>query len=569
MASFYRMQRNVLVPMRDGVALCADIWLPEGDGPFPVLLERTPYDKTSSLGSQSMAGPEYLPALDAGFAVVTQDTRGRWASQGEFTPFTAEAADGVETVRWLRAQPFCDGRVCTFGGSYVGATQMLLAARSAPGHVAMAPQMTTAEYFENWTYRSGALQLGFILLWIMEALGGPDLGHRKITAGKPAWRYLAGMLADPLAAMSRLPVLTDELAELAPYAADWLARPTRDGYWRAIAPGDRFADVSTAGLHIAGWNDIFLEGSLRNYAGLRSEPRSDLTRASQYLIIGPWSHGNLSEWQGDRWHGYAAAASVNFTAMHLEFFRAVLDGRPPELPRVHYFTSGTDRWQSADDWPVPVAKQSWFLGESDGERTLTMEPPGQAARSDSYVSDPLDPVPTVGGATFLPGVALGRNSGPKSQLEVERRRDVLVYTSAPLAADLEVTGEVLLKLWASSTAADCDWTARLADVDHIGASTGIVDGILRARYRHDDRPLPLQPGVPEQFTVRLGNTSHVFRAGRRVRIQIASSNFPRFDRNPQQMVEPATATSADFRSARQTVFRDAARPSRLELPVTR
>ena len=287
-------------------------------------------------------------------------------------------------------------------------------------------------------------------------------------------------------------------------------------------------------------------------------------RDGQYLIIGPWSHGNISDWQGDQWMGYAAAATeLNLTNLQLTFFSAVLDGRRPDLPRVTYFTSGINQWRTADDWPPPGELTALYLA---GGRALSWAPETTAG-ADRYESNNLDPVPTVGGASFLPGLLMGNNSGPKDQSIVEARDDVLVYRGDVLKSPVEVTGLVTLELWASSSATDCDWTARLVDVDQFGHAIGIVDGILRARYRHGVQATPLTSDKPELFPIELGHISHLFLGGHRVGLQIASSNFPRFDRNPQQMIDPVTATAEDFVVAHQTVFRGKTRPSRLLLPV--
>jgi uncharacterized protein len=560
----YTMLRDVRVPMRDGVELATDVYVPGGAGPCPTVLQRTPYDRTDPFGTQFICQMTVVRALDAGFAVVLQDTRGRFGSKGTFDPFVHEGADGEDTVAWIRTQDFSDGRVVSNGASYVGATQMLLAMQGAEGHVAMAPFLTTGDYHQHWTYRDGALQLGLVYLWITEALGPADMVTRQLPVDHPAQRTLRGLLGDPRGAMGRLPLLSDELVELAPYLADWLGNPTPGPWWTARTPLEHAEDIRTPALHIAGFNDVFLDGSLRSYQTLRRDGATPEVRDGQYLVIGPWSHGNIGDWQGDQWHGYdAAAPAMDLTGMQLEFFTAVLAGRRPELPRVRYFTSGVNEWRTADEWPPPAVETVLHLA-SEGRLTATPEDTGGG---DQYVSDTLDPVPTTGGATFLPGILVNRNDGPKSQEAVEARADVLVYRSDVLTEPVEVTGPVTLELWASSSATDCDWTARLTDVDESERSIGIVDGILRARYRSGSQPRALRPSEVECFRIELGATSHVFAAGHRVGLQIASSNFPRFDRNPQQMVEPVRATADDFVVAEQTVVRGGANPSRLLLPV--
>jgi hypothetical protein len=550
--------------MRDGVELAADVYVPGGEGPFPTLLQRTPYDKTDPFGTQFIVQMTIVRALDAGFAVVVQDTRGRFASAGAFDPFVHEAEDGADTVAWIRSQDFSDGRVASYGASYVGATQMLLAMQGAEGHVAMAPFLTTGDYHQHWAYRDGALQLGLVYLWITEALGPIDVEKRQLAVDDPARQTLSGLLADPREAMDRLPVLADDMVQLAPYLADWLGNPMPDRWWSAHTPLAHAEAIRTPALHIAGFNDIFLEGSLRSYETLRRHGATPEVRDGQYLVIGPWSHGNIGDWQGDLWHGYEAAApALDLTGMQLAFFTAVLEGRRPELPRVRYFTSGVNEWRTGEEWP-PAAEETTLHLAAAGR--LVARPEDEEG-VDRYVSDPLDPVPTAGGATFLPGLLLNRNDGPKPQEAVEARDDVLVYRGEVLADPVEVTGLVTLELWASSSATDCDWTARLTDVDEADHSIGLVDGILRARYRHGGDPTPLIPGEVECFTVELGHISHLFAAGHRIGLQVASSNFPRFDRNSQQMVDPVRAQADDFVVARQSVIRGGARPSRLLLPT--
>jgi uncharacterized protein len=564
-AQSIRLLRDIAIEMADGISLATDVWLPDEvvpPGGWPALLQRMPYDKSSSFMSQHVIGMEIPRALEAGYAVVVQDTRGRYRSAGRFDPFVHEARDGADTITWIRTQPWSDGRVAMYGASYIGATQLLAAAAAPEGLVALAPQLTSLSLRDPWTYRAGALQLGFVLLWLIESLAPADLERLPPEDRAELDAVLAELRADPLAAMSRLPLLTPELERLAPYLAEWLRHPTRDAWWQTFDPAERAGAISVPALHIAGTSDIFCEGSLAAYRAMRTGPAGD----GQYLVLGPWSHGNTTDWQGERWLGYdAASAALDLTGLQLEFFRAMLDGRAPDMPRVRYFATGVDEWRAAADWPVPGTEQVVLHLRTGGR--LAADAPEGAEAPNRYVSDPRDPVPTTGGATFLPGLLMARNSGHRSQGEVELRPDVLVYTGERLDRDLEVTGEVVLEVWAASSATDCDWTARLCDVAPDGTSIGIVDGVLRARYRHGAAPAPLEPGRPERFAVVLGSTSHVFRAGHAVRLQVASSNHPRFDRNPQQLVDPVTATEADLVVAEQTVFHDGHRPSRLLLPT--
>ncbi|RVJ51838.1 CocE/NonD family hydrolase [Sinorhizobium meliloti] len=557
--STIRLLDNIDVPMRDGVRLKTDIWLPATEEPCPVLLQRTPYRRETPFGSQYISALEFQRALGRGYAVVVQDTRGRYGSEGDFTPFQTEASDGADTIGWLRMQPFCNGSVAMFGASYVGATQILALAENPEGLKAIAPQLTTARHGETWMYRGGAVELAFILLWVIESLGPDHLQHRiaflPADMRERARALLQTLRESPHAAFERLPVLDDAIIELAPYLADWLDS-------KAIA-GERNRDrlewvekSRAALLVVGGWNDIFVEGSIE----LFEKARSRWSRGEYMpdrLIIGPWSHGNPTDWQGREWLGYAAS-TIDLPEETLRFFDSALEDREPASPVVRYFRSGSNTWHAAPDWPLPDSIEVSLI--LDCSRFSLGSTPAEQA-SASFISDPLKPVPTAGGATFLPGLLLGRNSGPVDQAAIEARDDVVIFTGQPLGEDLEVTGLVRARLWVSSSAASCDWTARLCEVGADGGSSGIVDGILRwSRSRQAG-------GEPQEVAVRLGHISRLFRKGCRLRLQIASSNFPRFDRNPQSGIPPTLARASDFIRAEQRIFSGEAFPSRLILPV--
>ncbi|SLN63585.1 Cocaine esterase [Aquimixticola soesokkakensis] len=558
MSQCFTLLDAVEVPMRDGVTLVTDIWLPEGAGPWPVVLQRTPYRRDDPVGAQHIAALEFQSAMRRGYVVVVQDTRGRFASGGDFDPFTHEGHDGADTIAWLRAQSFCDGRVAMFGASYVGATQVLAAGQQPEGLVALAPHLTSLSHGDGWMYRGAATELGFLMLWIIEALAPPDLA-RRIDALDPATAdHLRGFLSqatsDPAAAFARLPVLGADLVALAPYAQGWFdATRARSSGEDAIAATSN-VDAAPPMLVSGGWNDIFVEGSI----ALFERARARYARAEDVpdrLILGPWSHGNPGDWQGDLWLG-PTASTVDLAAQQIDFFDAVLAGRPADLPLVRYFRSGSNSWHCAADWPLPQTQEQVL--HLEGSRLSRQKPAQDWHRS--YLSDPLDPVPTTGGATFLPGLRQGRNSGPKDQSRVEAREDVLVFTSAPLEADLDITGLVRVRLKVQSDAPTCDWTARLCKVDDAGTSVGLVDGI----YRWDNIK---GAQVAQDVTVRLGHISHLVAAGHRLRLQVASSNFPRFDRNPQSTIPAPQATAGDCRTARQTVLGGPFAGSVLILPV--
>jgi putative CocE/NonD family hydrolase len=552
----FRILDSVEIAMRDGTVLRADIWLPGDEGAWPVLLQRTPCRREDAFGTQHISGLEFMAALRRGYAVAVQDTRGRYGSDGMFEPFRHEADDGVDTIAWLRSQAFCNGQVMMFGGSYVGATQVLAAAAHAEGLIAVSSHLTTARHGETWTYRSGATELGFLLLWIIESLGPEDLGRRLDTMrpedAARASRLLALMQDDPEAAFARLPLLDDDLVALAPYAARWL-----DDSRAAQASEDpenlpALAASPMAFLVSCGWNDLFVEGAIELFETVRARAAAP-GQVRDRLIIGPWSHGNPSDWQGDAWHGYTAS-TAGLSDEQLAFFDAARAGKAPSTPVVRYFRSGSDTWHAAPDWPLPgTVCRSLFL---DGASLAAMPPDKPGARS--YQSDTLNPVPTVGGANFVPGLLQGRNSGPKDQAVIERRDDVLTFTSEAMVDDVEITGLVEAELWVSATGASADWTVRLCAVDEGGRSLGLVDGIHRQPYTSLE---------PVKLTIRVGHVSHLCARGTRLRIQVASSNFPRFDRNPQSCIGATTAKEADFALAAHMLHFGAVTPSSLLLPI--
>ena len=539
------LERDVAMPMRDGVVLRADVWRPDTDARVPVLLQRTPYDKALWLLAHAPIEPGR--AGEAGYAVVIQDVRGRFASDGSFEPFRQELADGVDSVAWAASQPWADGWVATYGASYVGATQLLAAVGAPPALGASVPWVTASEYYEGWTYQGGALQLGVALMWAVGLAGG---------------EAARSFLLDPWRAYERLPVAAQPvLRESAPFFFEWLAHPARDSYWRESAIADHYADVRTPMLHVGGWNDIFLSGTLRNFCGLRAAGVP-----GQRLLVGPWAHGTMGEMIGDVSYGPDGSRwTIDSTQLHLDFFAEARQGREA-APPIRVFVLGANRWRDEDDWPPPdVTERRLFLRAGGG---VTWDAPGDGEAVLEYTYDPADPVPTAGGQTLLPGHEISIMLGQRDQAQVEARRDVLVYRSAPLERELEIAGSVRLVLYAASSARDTDWTARLVDVHPDGRAIGVVDGILRARYRGGtDRAELLEPGCAYVFEIDVGDTCLALAPGHRLGLQVSSSNFPRFDRNPNTGDVPAEARAADFIAARQTVFQDAARASHLVLPI--
>ncbi len=571
-----RISKNVRVPMRDGVELSADIYQPADDEPRPVVLLRLPYDKEIA-----GAPADVTKYLAAGYVVVAQDTRGRFQSGGTFNPFLDEQADGEDSLRWLTAQPWCSGDVAMSGSSYFGATQWLVAAGESPALKAIAPNITSSSYYEGWTYQGGAFELGFILCWTLGSLALPAAGRAMADASvSPAeFAELVGAV-DGIAELYRHTPLIDldVLRKLAPYYFDWLEHPSEDDFWRATAPRERYEQVSVPSLNIGGWYDCFLGGTLENYRGMKERGGSEAARRPR-LVIGPWSHGMAwGEFPSESFVLMANSMLVDLTGQQIRFFdrhvRGLDNGWDEEAP-VRIFVMGANVWRDEQDWPLPGTRYTpYYLhsggqaNSSAGDGRLSTEAAEGHEPPDNYLFDPRDPVPTVGGQTFLPGFMIGTNAGPRDRREVEQRSDVLCFSTDPLADDTEVTGPVSLVLHVASSAVDTDFTGALVDVHPNGRAAILTEGILRARYRNSLRdPELLEPGCGYELTLDLWATANVFRAGHRIRLEVSSSNFPRFDRNSNTGATIATEREEDYVPALNTVFHDADRPSRLILPV--
>jgi len=547
--------RDVSIPMRDGTVLRGDVYRPQADAPVPVVVGRTVYDKRRSPTPPAVLDPER--AVAAGLALVCQDVRGQHASDGDFYPFRTDGPDGYDTVEWAAIQGWCDGRVVMAGRSYSGGAQWLAAAEGPPHLRAIAPMVNGSDGYHGWVYQGGAFQLGFNLFWAQMMAGG----RGKLDA---AFRHLP---------LTEVPLLDENPA--ASFYRDWLSHPTRDDYWEPIAINSCYGRVQVPALCVGGWYDLFLGGTLENFAGLRARGGSAAARRGTRLIVGPWAHGStFGAYPDHSFEEFGPEAAVDLAAAQLEFFWHHLR-QPAETagePAVRIFVMGENRWRDEAEWPLARAQDvRWFI-HSTGDAalaggSLSSEAPADEP-PDSYVYDPNDPAPTLGGPTSLPAGFMQTNSGPLDQRPVEERQDVLVYSSEPLAEPLEVIGHLRVVLHAATTAADTDFVAKLSDVDHEGKSRILAEGVLRARFREGfDQARPVEPGAPLLYEIDLVATANVFLPGHRIRLAITSSSFPRFDRNTNTGHELGTDGPEDLLSARQTVFHDADRASHVVLPV--
>ena len=572
-----RTEVGVAVPMRDGVVLYADIYRPDSDAKVPVLLQRTPYNK--NMPPARSAALDALRAASHGYAVVVQDTRGRYSSGGEFYPFRHEIEDGYDTVEWCASQPWSTGKVGMFGRSYVGATQWLAALSGHPALAAIAPGLTSSDYHEGWTYQGGAMAWGFAVSWTLGALTRANLGNISRNRDIPGdtWERLLEAIDDMDESFRALPPKDFPHLQggLADYFYDWIAHSRADDYWGRWRIEDQHHRLNVAVFNIAGWHDIFLKGSLRNFRGMREKGPSEEVRSSQRLVVGPWHHATPGpDVSGDVYFGLMASdVAQDMNAQHLRFFDRWLKGMENNLesePPVRIFVMGENRWRDENEWPLARTRYTNYYLHSEGrangaegDGTLSTELCG-AEPPDVFAYDPRSPVPTRGGGLccstgFLPG-------GAFDQKEIESRPDVLVYTTSPMTSSIEVTGPLSLVLYASSSATDTDFTAKLVDVSPCGCTRNLVDGIVRARYRDSlSEPSLIESGKVYEYTIDLVATSNVFLPGHCIRLEVSSSNFPRFDRNPNTGREPSE--ESELRPALQTIFHEAQWPSHLVLPV--
>lgn len=592
-AQGHRVIRDAMVPMRDGIRLATDIYLPDGDGPWPVLMERTPYDKTQPRANEftvehpAVFGREELAGffVDAGFVVVFQDCRGRYASEGRFTKYRGEAEDGYDTLEWISHQSWCDGRIGTFGLSYSAHTQLSAAALNPPALKAMLLDCGGfSNAYQGGIRFGGALELKQATWAFRHALRSREVAEDpskraaleaidlKTWFGRMPW----ARGNSPLAAV---PGYEDYLFE------QW-EKTLFDDYWKvpALYGAGYYTEMPRVpSVHISGWYDPYATTAVENFKGLSAlgHPAS--------LIIGPWTHGGRSRtYAGDIDFGqeatFDAGLGRDFVAYRIAYFRAAFSGESFPMSPVRVFVMGGGsgeklpdgrrdhggHWISATDWPPPQARAISLYLAGDGRLSFT---PSPSEHRYSYKADPANPVPTIGGpitsgAPLMEGGAYdqradarffgGRDDAPAT---VERD-DVLVFETEPLDEDVTLIGPVSLQIFAHSDAKNTDFTAKIVDVYPDNLSINICDGILRACYREGfEAAVPLEPGVTQAFDITLYPTANRFAKGHRIRLEVASSNFPRFDICPN--TTPGNDLTPDRKIATNTVLAGGAYPSRL------
>jgi len=547
------VEYNIMMPARDGVKLATDVYRPAAPGKYPVLLVRDIYDN----GSEDKWVAEGNRWAKRGYVFLHQDARGRNDSEGVFYPYFQEINDGYDAQQWAGSQPWSNGKVGMLGGSYLATVQWQSAHLRSPALVALAPRMTPYNYYQDVAYAGGALALASRIDWGI-LVGGRTNQWRNYDWNRVIWH---------------LPLMTMDHAagHDLPHWRDWISHVNYDEYWKGIDVQARVGEIDVPAYSIGGWYDVFQRASLDSFSDMRRNGRSERARQGQKLIIGPWPHTAAPQRKlGDL--DFGPDSVVDFDTLHERWFDHWLKGEAngvmQEAP-VRIFVMGENRWRDEQEWPLARTQYTKFYLRSGGRANgaggdgrLDRGKPGASESNDRYIYDPNNPVPTIGGNLMYKALP----AGPYDQSSINQRNDILVFSTPPLEQDLEVTGPVKLTLYAASSARDTDFTAKLLDVHPDGKAYNLVDGIIRARYRKSSTaPELLEPGKVYEYTVDLWSTSNVFRKGHRIRIDVSSSNFPRFDRNPN--TGHAFGVDAELQTAQQTIYHNRRYASHVTLPV--
>ena len=580
---------TVSVPMRDGTMLSTDVYKPAVAGRYPVVLLRTPYGLRLGQGC-------FAPGLGEGMAfwarhgyvAVAQDSRGTFRSEGVFRPIIQEQNDGYDAIEWAGEQPWSNGKVAMTGSSYMGVTQWQAALKTPPHLVAIAPGQTATDYHDHWTYVNGVFDLWFGQSWVL-AFFSPDAYRRnQIAQGidpESARRASDAYLAEGEQLISRDWISQVPLADLpdfrtlAPYYYEWLEHPNYDEFWAEVDVESQWDKVNVPALITGAWGDLFHIGSIRSFQGMQTESSSEASRKGTMLVMtgggghgreGVLSFGNVGD-QNIR------ELQLRFYDYHLKGIRNGLDREP----RVQLFVQvppdagvqGSGFWVSGDSFPLAGTKRARF-SLSSGGRANTRWGDGVLKRNepshgegDVFVYDPNRPTPALGGGLCCLTLGFYFRSGVQDQSTLELRDDVLVYTSDPLEEDLAVIGPVTVTFWATSSAPDTDFTAKLVDVHPDGFAQNVLNRVIRARFRNGSKSPPalVEPGRAYEYEIDLGYTSNVFRKGHQIRLDISSSEFPHLARNHNTGEHPASDTR--FEIATQILHHDEDHPSYVDLSV--
>ncbi len=558
-----RVLYDLKAPMRDGITLSTDVYLPREGGAFPAILWRTPYESTAQAHIEWAAW-----FASRGYAAAVQDTRGKFESGGTFYAYHNEGKDGHDTLAWMANQPWCNGRIGMNGRSYAALVQWLAAPLGSPHLAAMAPHVVCIDFFRDCHRIGGAVQ------WLLTILGAVlfpssihliQRGCTHLFGDQRFYRHLPLIDADVAAIGRKID-----------FYRDWAAHPFYDDYWKEVNAEERVEQIDVPTYQQGGWYDPYVGCMFRMWNSLRQRARSEFARKNQKIWIGPWSHAAPD---GSDSQAFGPDAYVDVKAEDLRWFDAWLKGVDngiTEEPPVRIFVMGENVWRFEEAWPLARTEFTRYYLHSDGSANsldgdgrLNTTPPGDEP-PDRYDYDPQHPVPTLGGNNSTWTMVMYASDpvlpGPLDQRPVEGRDDVLVYTGERLERDLEVTGPLEVVLYAKTSARDTDFTAKLVDVHPDGRAIHLAEGIIRARHRNGlEREAPVEPGRAARYRIELAPTSNLFLKGHRLRVEISSSNFPRFDRNLNTGEDIFTGVRTEV--AHQTILHTEPYPSHVLLPI--
>jgi len=561
-ANEIKIERHKAIKMRDGIVLYGDVYMPAKEGKYPTIVSRTPYGV-----QRDGAHKNFIKFAQNGYAVVFVDVRGRYESEGKWEPFRDEAKDGYDIVEWAAVQSFSNGRIATQGGSYVGHNQWQTMNEHPPHMIAAFPSLASTNLYANWITMGGAFRLSFNYGW-----GVVRMPNRIML---PQYWHTESFAPEELKydnILFHLPLKTGDLKS-AGYAVqhyrDWVEHESYDSYWKSISDEERFATYTVPVHTLGGWFDIFIQGTINGYVGMKNKASNADARKYTKMIIGPWGHGASQSYGGV---DFTPAAFIDQFELELKFFdfhlKGLKNGLDTEDP-VKLFYMGVNKWRTEKDWPIPGTQyQKIYLSSQGnaksvrGNGVLSFHPPMNEGK-DQFTYDPNMPVGTLGGNNCC---GTPTATGPSDQRPIEKREDVLVYSSDFLTAPVTIAGPVKVKLFASTDGPDTDWMIKLTDVYPDGTSMPISEGILRAKFREGlDKIKLLTPNQTYQYDIELTGTANVFQKGHRIRVDVTSSDFPQFDRNPN--TGEKLGQSDKVRIAHQTIFHGAAQASYIELPV--
>jgi putative CocE/NonD family hydrolase len=553
-----RLDRGLKCPLIDGTILVSDHYYPAGPGPWPTLFMRQPYGRDIA-STVVYAHPVWFARR--GFHVAIQDVRGRGDSTGDFYPFRHEARDGAESISWLRSHAACNGRIGMYGFSYQGATQLLAAAEQPDGLACIAPHMTATDLYNGWFYHQGALRLSSTLGWGIQMLRedarrkGLREASRKL---EEAWRSIRTQAAHT--PYGTHPAIID--TELPQYVQDWITHREPGSYWSEQDISERYGQIQVPGLHIAGWFDTYLEGSISGYLALRDGAGTRFARDHQYLIIGPWAHIPWGDRVGDV--SFGQAANLNTDEILLRWFNHWLKDSEEftDEPRVRYFALGRNEWRHTEEWQSDRLFSLYLTSAGNansrkGDCVLSCDPPAVDEARDVFVYDPEVPVLAPGGQPAL--------SGPLDQAPMELGNNLLVYTSDPAVREAVVLGRPRIRLNAATSAPFADFTAKLVRVSSSGRAEFLTIGIARSSWLFRDSTYTQD--IVHEWDFALEPTAFVLQPGERLRLEIASSAFPLYDRNPSTSVPPQSADEWSWGRSTQQVLHTPEQPSVLVLPI--